>query len=537
MYCILFISYLEQDVCQHECTESASKNCLKETIINAAISIDINMTSNINIQYPNRGFFKRAMIMYFMILRLSDKFRLSFYGITGTVSCSNNSTVEEYCCDFRGTLKVTLNQYVTFEELDVIESAHNMINFKYVEIDRDSLAEHSAWTQQDGCNTSIYNTVFSININYRSFDYFLYEFDRSTLNGSFEGVPSSLEIHVQTAFFSNFNNNMLTKLLNYSVSYTFLNDSSPKIKKTLSSFIQSVITYVTMATSTIVLIGTLFIFIYFNLFKTLAENVCINIMLMLTFGNILFMFGVGAVDNQYVCLVIGVVLHYTWLCVFTWVSIYTFLISKILMQLKVNLAYDINKDFSKTSVYFMGYGFPMLFVVPCIFIEFLKPNGFDVGYSVMYCFPTRYPANLIFFSAPVVLSLAVNFILLCVSGRHLNLHVSDNLHQSSKRTMGYIIAFVKMCLISGLFWILGILAQVLKNEILGYVFIIVTGSQGLIVSVCFLKSQVVAKKIRQYLQRRSTENRSSQISIQQFSGASIECLASTKPVVSEENMF
>lgn len=461
------------------------QKCVTEKILSGVLSLNVVLVSEL---FPSENFFKRALKMYVLFLPTYIYGDFSLYEIHGSVNCSQS------CCLSKAIINITSNTFIPVQDFNKLKSLIEMIRFTYNEKQPNSSVIYSASNSMECKIQTYHKSVFYVNKG--DFEYFSRDFNFQNLNRSIDKIPYNLTVY------GRYSAQQEISITNWSVFYLESNESiivdQGQRLTTLSYMIQSIITYTTMGVSTFVLFVTLFVFTFFGLYKSIAENVCINIMSSLILGNILFMFGIGATENQDVCLAIGAVLHCIWLSFLTWVSLYTFLISKILIKMKTDLAYNISNDYHKKHIYSVGYGLPILTVSMCLVLEFIGPNNFKIGYNGGVCFPTRFPANLIFFSIPVILSFIINAVLLFICGAHLKSYQSQTMLKSTNRTLSYTIPFIKLCLFSGFFWIFGILAQVLKNEILGYVFVIVSGSQGLIVSLCFLNSQLIQRKIRNY---------------------------------------
>jgi hypothetical protein len=59
-----------------------------------------------------------------------------------------------------------------------------------------------------------------------------------------------------------------------------------------------------------------------------------------------------------------------------------------------------------------GVVVPCMFVGPAVFLDIYGDAYLSSGYGKQPCFPHIFPANLIFFSGPVLLSIAINFVCL-----------------------------------------------------------------------------------------------------------------------------
>ena len=117
------------------------------------------------------------------------------------------------------------------------------------------------------------------------------------------------------------------------------------------------------------------------------------------------------------------------------------------------------------------------------------------GYGKQPCFPHIFPANLIFFSGPVLLSITINFVcLLRIIGNICILsHEIGNISMSTPHTHAKV--YLRIFALSGFLWITGIMAAILESEWLDYVFTLLCGLQGFFVSLASLTTKQVVRKV------------------------------------------
>lgn len=276
----------------------------------------------------------------------------------------------------------------------------------------------------------------------------------------------------------------------------YCNESKQMIESTISTVHLSKLAIITYACFSISIIA-LAIFIVFNrkhryhnsIPGSNMENLSTSILL----ANILFLFGIGASKISIICYVFGIFLHYLWLTVFTYMTIAVAHIVFSLSQIRYRRSVPSEDANKRRTVTFIGLIVPLFIVVPAIFIDQFGPKYWSLGYGGSECFPNKYPANIIFFSGPVVFVVGVDFVCMLQSIvqicriRLIRRRMCQlNVYQDAQ-------IYLRIVVLSGVFWMTGILAAMLDSDWLDYVFTILCGLQGLCVAVANLTTGRVIK--------------------------------------------
>ncbi|VDI57827.1 Hypothetical predicted protein [Mytilus galloprovincialis] len=222
-----------------------------------------------------------------------------------------------------------------------------------------------------------------------------------------------------------------------------------------------------------------------------------NLSTSLLLANIVFMFGIGASRISRVCYIAGIILHYLWLTVFSYMTIAIAHIVYTISQLKSRNSIKhedvVNK---RRMVTFVGLLIPLLIVIPGIVVDQFGPEYWSLGYGGSVCFPNKYPANIIFFSGPVVFGVAVDCICMVqivtqicrvrMGMRHFR---KLNIYEDAQ-------IYLRIVVLSGVFWVTGIVAAISEFEWLDYVFTILCGLQGFFIAVANMTTTRVLKTKR-----------------------------------------
>ncbi|VDI50560.1 Hypothetical predicted protein [Mytilus galloprovincialis] len=256
--------------------------------------------------------------------------------------------------------------------------------------------------------------------------------------------------------------------------------------------ISVMITYVSFSVSAIALCVLIIVNRKLRLTSSIPisniENISVSIML----SNVLFMVGIGATETKTLCYVIGVILHYLWLSVFSFMTISVACITSTLSKMTIRkLKTNESSRKRKRRLTALGLTTPLFFVIPSICIDVFGPSFLSAGYGSYACFPNNYPANLMFFTGPVVVTVFVNsscLIFVIIHVCKIRTEAANirklNIYQEAKM-------YLRMVALSGVFWFIGIFNAIYDSEWLEYIFTLFCGLTGFFLAVANLTTNRV----------------------------------------------
>lgn len=268
--------------------------------------------------------------------------------------------------------------------------------------------------------------------------------------------------------------------------------------------VKALMTYICFSVSVMALVILTVINRKLRLCFTVAGSNTENLSIALIASNALFMTGSFVTSIESLCYTIGVLLHYIWLSVFSFMSIAVLFIGHNLMKMEnINISDKKNRSNRRTLTW-VGLLVPLIFVFPTIFLDQYSVPNFSAGYGKEVCFPNLFPANLIFFSGPVIVSLFANFVCLTiVIGKVCRLRIENaDLIKSPPFQEAKI--FFRFVIVSGMFWVTIVLATILEYDWAEYVFIILCGLQGFFIAIANLTSRQMINKIKSASSHSST---------------------------------
>ncbi|CAG2230393.1 unnamed protein product [Mytilus edulis] len=259
----------------------------------------------------------------------------------------------------------------------------------------------------------------------------------------------------------------------------------------------NVITYTGMGISVIALTASLIVYRRLGMHRSIPGSNVEHLTITLLITDIIFMLGMGANDISLVCYSVGVALHYLWLLFFSLTCIASFQMCHNLTDIS-HTAGDYGEGISPKKPFLTLFGLllPFLFVVPAVLIDFFEVDDVSIDYSESICFPTGYPGNLIFVSAPIGLTVVINITCLLCIAVVITKQSSGIEHIRRSNSYQYLPVFVCISLVTGMLWIAGLLRGVIQNEEMEYLFVISCSFSGLLIAFGNLTTKRIYRELR-----------------------------------------
>lgn len=225
----------------------------------------------------------------------------------------------------------------------------------------------------------------------------------------------------------------------------------------------------------------LYVAVTFALFKSLRTfpgKLILVLALSLIIAHLLYQFGLFQTDHRTICTVLGIMIHFSWLWVIFWMNISCFHMVNVFTRTMPLASHTNSRFFCYTLyVFFCSVSFVGINIV----VSEIQGNG--IGYGDIFCWISRTEMVRYVFALP--LGLVVIFNVLMFLGVVISLQRRPNLQQSKDRNRQDFVIFVKLTSITGVSWVFGFLYEWLGIKVLSYLFIVLTGSQGLYLMIAF----------------------------------------------------
>ncbi|XP_060585369.1 uncharacterized protein LOC132741257 [Ruditapes philippinarum] len=201
-----------------------------------------------------------------------------------------------------------------------------------------------------------------------------------------------------------------------------------------------------------------------------------------------------------ICIVYAAVLHFIILNVFVWMNVIGF-------DMTCSLTSDKLVSQSSPHKKFLGYlllslAIPTLIITVAVSLDFTD-SGFKPNYGFNHvCWLSNGKSILMFVIAPVVISLLLNFVLFTFTIKAIYSKAKES---KFARNRSYFVVYLKLSLILGLTWVVGIVSALAEQEWLWVVHIVLNGLQGLSLLVCSLVNVRILRQLRNSM-KSSNEN-------------------------------
>ncbi|KAL3873441.1 hypothetical protein ACJMK2_036557 [Sinanodonta woodiana] len=155
---------------------------------------------------------------------------------------------------------------------------------------------------------------------------------------------------------------------------------------------------------------------------------------------------------------------------------------------------NLKRRFGKYCV--IAFGIPLLLVTICVIFHINNgPIMIEYGMNNQ-CWLGSQNAVIIFFLAPIILSVFINIVLLGMTIFFIERAKKMTQHVRSRKDRVYCIVYFKLTVILGFSWVVGIIAVFVDIPELWYVHLIFNGLQGLSLFICFALNARFLKSMR-----------------------------------------
>ncbi|KAF2350610.1 GPCR family 2 secretin-like, partial [Trinorchestia longiramus] len=151
------------------------------------------------------------------------------------------------------------------------------------------------------------------------------------------------------------------------------------------------------------------------------------------------------------------------------------------------------------SIY--AWASPALALTVVLVIDRVEWAGFPPSYlprmGERLCWFGQRKALLVFFAAPLMLIMVINVVFFVLSAHMIaNTTRSTAKYSSQRKHHSLVKLYMRLALLMGLSWIVGILAGYLQHEVLWYIFIFLNAFQGAFIFGAFTCKKKVLSLLR-----------------------------------------
>ncbi|XP_046567189.1 uncharacterized protein LOC124275625 [Haliotis rubra] len=255
--------------------------------------------------------------------------------------------------------------------------------------------------------------------------------------------------------------------------------------------VRQYLSYVCVILSLVGLATTFTVYMVFPSLRTLPakNNICLVVNLFL--AQSLLQFGVRRTENPTSCAILGILIHFFWLASLLSMNVCCFHMYRVFSSR--TLAAMPRHSSLRRLVKYIAYPYTVatIIVTSTITSQYITSNGSSIGYGGRHCYLSSPLLIGLAFALPLGVILLLNGIMFCRAVRSI---AQTSLIQREAMAKGRhnLHVYIKLSTLTGLFWIVGILAEVFPLEVLAYLSIILNGSQGVFICIaCVFNKRVL----------------------------------------------
>ncbi len=255
-------------------------------------------------------------------------------------------------------------------------------------------------------------------------------------------------------------------------------------EENLSSSFESVLTLCGSVVTMIALAATVVTYRTFPTLRTIPGLCVMSLSCTLFLTHLIFVTSGYFIPWSKVCSVIGIILHYLWLSVFSWMFVIISDLSSTFVKMSSTSAVSVNME--QFIIYcLISWGLPLLIVIPCVIFSIKEYLQFQYGDNTS-CFISGYWPLLSGFILPLSVSIIVNMILFIRGAIYLRatMKIAKRARAASSK-YEQLFLMMKVFSITGGTWILGILANIKHLKFMWYLFTFFNTLQGVYIFITF----------------------------------------------------
>ncbi|GFV94840.1 probable G-protein coupled receptor Mth-like 3 [Trichonephila clavipes] len=272
------------------------------------------------------------------------------------------------------------------------------------------------------------------------------------------------------------------------------------------SIVHSWLSAIVLSISVICLILHLIIYGMLEKLRNRPGKILMSLAVSLLCGHLFLLLGPYFRDILWLCYFNGALIHFGYIAAFSWMSVMAF---DIHGTFSVTQSHNTNKSkvFLKYSLF--AWLCTACLVLSSILIDNLLPNGnsFRPRYAEPTCWLNSKKGLLIFFVTPATILLIANIVLFGITAFHITkVSRQTKMVNNFSDKVRYFL-YLKLAVVLGLTWILGLVAGITRMDVFWYPFIILNGLQGALIFIAFTMKKNILNMLAIKLRIRSDKYR------------------------------
>ncbi|XP_067678707.1 adhesion G-protein coupled receptor G2-like [Haliotis asinina] len=251
-----------------------------------------------------------------------------------------------------------------------------------------------------------------------------------------------------------------------------------------------VLTNICLVSSQVFLILTFLFHCFFSSLRNLPGVILMFLSASLFLAHATFFFWSDEAHNRTTCITIGVVIHFFWLASFCWLNISSFHTFRVFKDVFASRSFEANKKRIILIYSIFGYGIPAVVITANITVNYFVSGSESFGYADTsnFCFVSIGTNSIVGLLVPAGVTILVSFTLFILTVVYL-CKASANRRKVGNGEKWNILMYIKLSTITGFSWVFGFLQMVDNSQVFTYLFIFLTGAQGVFIFLAFMANK------------------------------------------------
>ncbi|XP_054711013.1 uncharacterized protein LOC129220609 [Uloborus diversus] len=202
------------------------------------------------------------------------------------------------------------------------------------------------------------------------------------------------------------------------------------------------------------------------------------------------------------CTVIAFLTFYFFQVSFFWMGVMAYDVWRTLKMATTELRVSGGRQMRRFAAYtFFTWVTPLFVMILIAFAEYTDafPLSYRPGFAKPRCWFKRRRALLVFFATPLIAIMLANLLLFLHSARMILMTTQTTIKQQSQSQKRNFKLYLRLALLMGLTWVVGLVAGYADIAALWYVFVVLNTLQGLFIFVAFSCTTKVLNHLRDKL--------------------------------------
>ena len=255
-----------------------------------------------------------------------------------------------------------------------------------------------------------------------------------------------------------------------------------------------ILSFVCSSVSIICLLITIATYLLLKSLRTLPGKINMCLCVSLTVAQALQQFTIDLIEYRLVCIICGVLIHFSWSATLCWMSVSSFNLFRCFSPSNISR----RDSTSSLGMYATFVLIMSTLLVVANMIHGLVGAG-SLGYGGRICYISSDLGLLITFVTPVGIIVLSNLVFLSVTIWRISHAPKIKGNKSAERNN--VVIYMKMSTLTGFCWIFGFLLILTKVKVFEILFILTNASQGLFLMISFVCNKRVLGLFKDFLSK------------------------------------